>query len=636
LIRYPGYRAAAGLALPAVGLIVCLISGANAGSVDRSPLPPDSLADEAALAVVNTAEFDRVAMHAAAFAAVAQREGIAVSSEELKQKVGLYAKLYPGQVVDPEQVRQIALAEKYLEAKGIRPEGSEPDGVSESRLESSRFAAPEDAESAKQAIGLHLLLGREDMQGQAEKLEELAQVRLSSEQKPTAMRSVSELQLQGDPGECLAWTGQDCFLTLQEYNAAAAYYPMPGTMPLETARAIILKRYLPEKRLAATARTLGLDRKADSLLQRVLSRKRDFLWTQSVMAFGAPVRDMRLLEAAYAKYYGQYFAPGEDVTLALIGSSDSAYIDSLHRMLRPGFGKRTSHRKLGRDSAAERVMPWSFFKIRQLPPNLVALAETLKVGQCSSPYHSSFGHFLVRLEKAVPTPEVSFENAFPRVVFLATRDRFLEMDSVAEAQAKRYYATNIGRFARLDTLGLRAWLIPRRAAPSIGMARINGKAPVLADTAGFKAMDLSSLALPPQLRISLQEQVRKDPEKAFFGPLYDRYGRWYFQVRSRKSAHGFLPFRLARKEILDSLGAPPEEEGSGTASEDAQEDAGYNFALAQAYRAAQHQEPLEKDEGKRQAEGDALARFRAQAAEHRAEENRMLKEARVDLNRLSE
>ena len=643
---------------PALVVILGLVSGANAGARDQSPVPSDSLAARDALAAPSIVELDKAAMNASPFAAAAQGEGISVSTHELKQRVGLYSKLYPGHEVDSEQVREIVLAEKYLEAKGIRSKEAGPDSDSGSAADASRFAAPGEAELAKKTVGLHLLLDREDVRRQGEKLEEFAQLRLSSEQKPLEMRPLSELQLQGDPEECLAWAGRDCFLTLQEYNAAAAYYPMPGTIPLGTARTIILKRYLQEKRLAANARTLGLDRKADSAMQRVLNRKRDLPWIQSALAFGKPVQDMSLLQAAYGKYYGRYFAPGEDVTLAVIGSSDSAYIDSLYRVLRAGYGKRTADRNPGRRPAAKPALPWSYFQERQLPQDLIARADTLKVGQCSSPHRSPFGYFLVRLAKAAPTPEVSFDNAYPQVVFLATRDRFLGMDSLAEAQAKRYYAMNIGQFAWPDTLGLRAWLIPRQEAPTPGMARRTGKAPVLADTARFKALELSSLALPPGLRISLQEQARKDSAKTFFGPFSDGYGRWYFQIRSRKPARGVLPFRLARKEILDRIGAPPEEEGSGTASEEALGEVGFNFALAQAYRQAQHRKQMEKDEKARHAEGgaglpadlprpegmseseqakaseDALVRIRAEETKRRAEEDRLLKEARVDLNRL--
>jgi hypothetical protein len=186
------------------------------------------------------------------------------------------------------------------------------------------------------------------------------------------------------------------------------------------------------------------------------------------------------------------------------------------------------------------------------------------------------------------------------------------------------------------------------------MERRNARAQGLSDTARFNALEISSLALPNDLRISLQERVRKDSAQAFFGPLSDRYGRWYFQVRSRKPADGGLPFRLARKDILERMSAPPEEEGSGSVSDEAQEEVGFHFALAQAYRQAQHQKQLAKAGEDRHPEGGpdlssqdgtsdpgpakggeaALARIRREEAKRRAEEERMLKEARVDLNRL--
>jgi hypothetical protein len=326
----------------------------------------------------------------------------------------------------------------------------------------------------------------------------------------------------------------------------------------------------------------------------------------------------------------------------------------LYRVYLSWYRGSASGRKPGGNPAKEPVLPWAYFKEGQLPKDLIARADSLKAGQCGFPYRSPYGYFLVRLEKSVPTPEVSFESAFLRLVFLATRDKYLEMDSVVEARAKDYYAANIAQFARPDTLELRAWLIPRQGTRSPGMTRHDVKPRVLSDTACYQALEIPSLALPAEVRVPLQERVRKDAAQAFFGPLSNRFGRWYFQVRSRKPAQGVLPFRLARKDILDRMTALPEEEGSGTASDEAQEEVGFNLALAQAYRQVQDRKRMEKEGQERHPEGGAdlshpdgrsdsktadageppSARIRREEAKRRADEDRMLKEARVDLNRL--
>ncbi len=650
-----GYRVnACHLARSVLALALSLVFYPRAGSGDGSPLPPDPHPGHDSSTFVRNVEFEMAAINARAFAEAAQREGVSVSGEEVKQKFQMYQILYPGQDVAPDKVKTIALAEKYLERKGLRPDQAEPDSASKDTQDAFRSATPEQAQIGGAAEKLHRLLANEDMQREARKLEDFAQLQVASEHKPSPMWSQSDLQVQGDPEECLVGTGQNCIIPLQEYNAATAYYPMSAGMPLDSAKALILKKYLSEKRMAVDAHGHGLDSKADSLLPQVMSRKDDFRWMRAAAAFGAPVHDLKLLEAAYSKYYGRYFGPGEDITLALIGSSDSAYIDSMYQVFQSWNRKRAADRKPERAAQKEPNLPWSYFKEPQVSEDLVALTDSLKVGQCGPPHRTSQGRFIVRLVKATPRPEVSFEQANFRLIYLATRDKFLDMDSAVEAQARKYYAANIVRYTSPDTLLLRAWLIPRPERSSTDMAVRRGQMPIIADTARFKPMEMSSLDLPVELRIALQERVMRDSARLFLGPLSDRNGRWYFHVDSRKRAHAVMPFRLARKDILDRMTALPEEMGSGTASDEAVEKVGTNLALARALMQAQYQNQKEKNGGRQPAEGStdkshrnglsesgqtesiavASARIRAEEAKRRSEEERMLKEAGVDLSRL--
>jgi hypothetical protein len=637
-----------------LALTLTMVFRAEAGSGDRSPPPTDPPVGSAAPSPGRNAALDMAALNASGFAAAAQRDGIEVSAEQVNQRVDMYKSLYPGQEVGPDKVRTLLLAEKYLEANGMWPRGAAPEKGSEGKADSARFASPEQAELAKKAERLHSLLDREDTQRKAAALDDLSRIQSVSEVEPRTMRPQSDLQLRGDPEECLAWAGRNCLIPLREYNAATAYYPMPDGMPLDSAKAIILKRYLSEKRMALEALDKGLDRQADSLVARVKSKKEDFRWMQAALPFGMPVSDLRLLEAAYSRYYARYFARGQDVTLAIIASSDSTYIDSLHRVYRSWERKRAMELKAGRPAPKEPLLPWSYFKKPQVSKELAALADTLKAGQCGPPTRFPQGRFLVRLAKAVPTREISFHEANQRLIYLATRDKFLDMDSVVQALAKKYYAANIAQYTSPDTLSLRAWLIPHpEPSPAAPRGR-TVKTAIVADTARFKSMEMSSLALPTGLRMALQERVKRDSTRSFFGPLADGFGRWYFQVGSRKPGHGVLPFRLARKDILERMTALPDEQGSGTASDEAQEEIGEYLALAQALRQERFRKEAAERDGKRPPEDGApashandlseaeqakaieaaSARIRAEEAERRADEARMLKEARVDLSRL--
>jgi hypothetical protein len=340
--------------------------------------------------------------------------------------------------------------------------------------------------------------------------------------------------------------------------------------------------------------------------------------------------------------------------VAVIGSSDSAYIDSLYSRFDSWRRKYGARGKRIGTLPKEPELPWSYFKDRQLPEELAALTNGLKPGECRAPFRSRTGHFLVRLIRVFPIREIPFQEAFLHVVYLATRDRFLEMDSVVETRARKYYAANPSQFALPDTLDMRTWLIPGpESRPAVTKAG-HGKPSVLPDTSRFKPMGISSLALPDDLRFKLMARLNQDTARAFFGPVPDRFGCWYFQVRSRKRVSGVIPYRLARKEILSRIVAPLEDEGSGTASEEANNEVGGYLALARAFRLGNFRKQMEERNGTgapmRNMEGpppsgpsgseaagspeEMAKRLRSDEDKRRADEARMLSEARVDLNRL--
>lgn len=599
------------------------------------------------------ADLEMAAIRSSVFANAARDLQITVSSAELKQRSAAIKKMYPGHEIDSSKVETILLAEKYLEKKGFPLPGQDSVHAMEGKVDPTRFSSQIELEQAERMTLFQESMGRADVQREARNLEDIEQIKRNSGHEATEMRASRELQVHGDPEECLARNGNACLVTLREYNAATLLYAFPARMPLDSAKAAIMRRYLVEKRLADSARALGLDRNPDSVLRRQRLTSQGARWLQSAKRLGVPVKDNQSLKSAYGRYYERYFAPGEEVSLAIIGSSDSAYIDSLYRIFsaweRNGGPLRAPARKM----AKEPDLPWSYFKAEELPEEMAALTDAFRPGQCSPPYRSGAGRFLVRLAAAVRKPEVPFSDAFPCLVFLATRDKYLNMDSVVEAQARRYYSANQARFAYPDTMALQAWLIPGQEKASLDPADRKGGKAALSDTSRFKAMAVSSLSLPDDIRIALQDAVRKDSLRSFFGPLENPYGRWYFKIRSKKPAHGFLPYRLARKGILERLLAPMEERDMGMASVESQNEALLNLGLAQAYRQAEMRKRMEEralekgdmpekgpetngspDMERRAAGESAKRRLQEEQARNRDETSRIIEEAGVDFDRL--
>ena len=375
---------------------------------------------------------------------------------------------------------------------------------------------------------------------------------------------------------------------------------------------------------------------------------------------------MRTLQSLYGRHYQEYFAAGEDATLDIIGSTDSAYVDSLHKVL-SAWSKRSGAKPISSREAAkepEPELPWISFREKELPRELAAVTDTFRLGQFSMPFRSRMGFFIVRLSKLVQRGEVSFDDAVPRLIFHATRNKFLNMDSVLEAQARKYYQDNKARFALPDTLELVSWLLPRDMAKSHPRKAAKTEQASRPDTARFKPMVLSSLVLPKETRMILQSQARADSRKTGFGPLSDPFGRWHFRIRSKKLARDTLPYRLARKEILEIISSPLPEQPSGLASDESLDDVLLTLGTALAVRRKENKRPGAPGEnggnggdgsyggyggrgqeaapdgapgnGNIQTPEQAKARMQAQRDKKRAEEEEALRMTRIDFSRLAE
>jgi len=647
---FPGYLRRI---LPIVALAAFTSARGEAASDDPSPVSASATSVQGA-SNPRSPEFEMAANGSVTFADAAVKAGISAAREEVANRLETYKRLCPGKEFNPREVEKIVLAEKYLAARGIGAGDEELDRAVAGVWNPSGYTTPEAAEQAKQALRTQLLLEKKEVKGEAAKMEDLAQLERESRVQHTPQWETADLQIEGDPEACMAWSGSGCFVTLREYNAACTQFRITTLAGRDSAKSAVLRDYLLDKRRAELARESGLGQRPDSLVERANSIWESRLWDLAAPHYGIPVYDETRLQATYAKYYGRYFAAREKITFALAGSTDSVYLDSLHKVLAAWEKAASAGHGPAKSKVREPRLPWAYFELEELPRELAAPADSLRIGQTSKSFATPYGHFLVRLAKVAHIKEVTPGQAHSRLVFLATRDKFLDMDSVIEAKARRYYAENRIRYSLPDTLRLRAWLVPGLAKPRTAKAEGKAKPQILSDTVLFRAKAVSSLALPKEMRILLQQTMRKDSLASFFGPLPDRYGRWYFQILSRKLAHQVLPYRLVRKDIVERISALPKEAETGLATEESINEVLLNIGLSEAYELQEQRASMEaKGEGQgipdvaqsppssplSEADMDKriaaeMAHMREEQARYRRGEDKLLAGTRVNLSLL--
>jgi|GEM_PF-2599794 len=633
-------------------LSLLTLSGAEPESGKLGRLKDERVPVGDSLVPKRDAELWNTLRRASPFASEAQRQGITISEAEVAGRLELYKKLYPNQSLDASRTKRLLLAEKYLESKGIGVGKDVPDGLVVKKVDPSLFVTQKDAEMAKRATMVEALIWREDLYQEAKELDELAQMKRESERVPTPLWPLRDIQVAGDPGECLAWQGNNCIVNLGEYNAAAIQFRMPAKVPMDSAKEWILKRYLLDKKLAAEGSALGLDQSQDSILKAQKLRLNGKRWIQSARALGMVVQDLQTLQSLYGKHYHEFFAAWVDATFDIIGSSDSAYIDSLHKVLSAWNNRRRTNQLQGKPGDKEPDLPWISVQEKDLPRELTAVIDSFHVGQISAPLHSRMGFFIVRLSKLMPHEEVLFDDAIPQLIFLATRNNFLKKDSILEIIARKYYKDHKAQYALPDTLEVLSWLLPQELTKSNNPGGASMRQTPRPDTARFKSLTLSSLILPKELQMKLHSLTRADSNATYFGPFSGKLGRWYFRIRSKKLAHDTLPFRFVRKEILEKISSPLPEQPSGLASDESQNEVMLTLGTALAVRRKEYKRqrmsgenggsgqefetpPSEASEAeKAYAMEQMQARLKARRDKKRIEEEEMLQTTWIDFTRL--
>jgi hypothetical protein len=332
------------------------------------------------------------------------------------------------------------------------------------------------------------------------------------------------LRVQADSGACLARHRErgTCLLSAAEFNRFAGTVEPDGDMPAErisTVRRAMLKELLRGEFLSDRLAEAGLNEKVSEA--GVAEEKK--IWEDAAKNVG-----QRRLRDLYARYR-PFFAAKEERTYEVLASTDSGLVDSLYRLasrspVRDAAAKGTA----GRDP-----LPWARVADSLLPASLAGAGAKLRLWRCSPPLRWGAGWAVVRPAQVNRIAAVSFNDALPGLIGLAS---YVPPDSArAAAAALAYFNDHPREFASADTLMLEARLDPGAESDS-GVLR--PAAP----------QRVSSAVLPADVRRWLRslDGLRAG---AVLGPKQMGLGWWSFRVLEAKPGKGARAFAQVRDSL---------------------------------------------------------------------------------------
>lgn len=511
------------------------------------------------------------------FARRGEEAYLSVPREAFNKRLDLYKKVFPGIGFDPNIVRKELFIGKYLHKTGEYP-------TDEYRLKEAYDAylgsCPQDSapsfETVKPLLKSKALFTRDDVIQLHE--QELKKHNLQCEKmrlKARAVWPVEEIKINGPGEECIAVIAENdsCVVTVQEFNNALFFIKMLKKFPLFNARKKVLKQLLSNKITAMQAHLSGLTEKENvrDKIQRWLYGKH---LSESLRTMGSPVMNHKVVWEIYKSYYDQLFSSYEKVTLDIIGSTDSLWIDSIYQKVLNPESKDTVIKKRGKCYKQCDDLPCIRLESMRLPEIIVSPTDSLGEGEFTRPIKTPFGFFICLVVNVEKVKNLSFGEAQNQCVYIATRMKYLEtMDTLVNEKAYQYYGKNLSQFTTPDTMVIQAWLLPvgNKDAGTIDN-KIDSTKIYLTDTLSFRSMIISTLSLPEDERLKLEKkysEAKKNRKTVdLIGPIQGVLGTWYFKIKHIKSGGSKIPFSLVKREIIDILYKPYLEMNADATNED--------------------------------------------------------------------
>ncbi len=350
--------------------------------------------------------------------------------------------------------------------------------------------------------------------------------------------SINELKLKGKPNDCIAYDNNsyECLITIGQFNASIPLMNISKKYPKDSARTEIIHEILSDIYLSKLAIDSGYTDKLNT--KEMLAKKKvTFKKSQKHLTLGRIVTDEDILFSTYKKYYEERFFSRDEVYINIIGSTDSNYIDSVYTWL---------YQESKNDSLKEHAikqLPWHRSNWNDLPDELVLPTDTINENEFTKPVKTPYGYFIAHLDEVI-RHKTTFEEAYDELVYLATRDKWQNTDSLREERAYEYYSKNKGKYVTPDTMDLSFCLLPCSTDVTKGVL----------DSSSLKKLRLSSIQLPFEVQDELKiDYNKKRNKKGLLGPMHTRYGTFYFQVHNSKPGGKQYSFDQVYEYILAEI-----------------------------------------------------------------------------------
>lgn len=464
-----------------------------------------------------------------------------VNEAEILQRKNLYKQIYDEQTIDDFSIKEILLSQKYLQKIGICPYQDELKNAY------SKFSSCKHDPSIDIApiVQTEALLNCAASINVVDNINSERTLKMRDNYKAIGnMWLPFELYIDGDPKECvarIAAISQD--ITVDQFNNCLPLFPASKSLPIDSARAGVIRAMAVELQYAQKARSEGL--LDQQKINEEITKRLNFILQQCNTTYrGREITDEKSLHKAYDKYYKQFFNKHEEVTLGILGSSDSVFLDSLYKKL---IRKDTIAFK--KDS-----IEWNLSNSKLLPPQLVNPVDTLNQGDFTKLIRTSYGFFIVKVVSVQIHESVPYESAKMKCIDLATRDLIADNDQERYKRAFDHYARNKKRYVSPDTFLLRIGLSPGLQLFKKCMQSNQNK--IGNREAGFLGDTIKSIDLPEDIRLLFEKEINKKPRiDSLYGPVKSVYGYWHFYITHIHRGGKQIAFSNVKTPIMDEMAA---------------------------------------------------------------------------------
>lgn len=356
-----------------------------------------------------------------------------------------------------------------------------------------------------------------------------------------------ELKINGAQNECIASDNNsgECLVTVKQFNTAIKLIRLRKIYKKRSAYNRILRELLKDE---YNAKLLKKDTGDSSLTDGLSQYTTYFNNSEKFKMLGHKVTSKEELFQTYKKYYDQEFKAKEDVHINVLGSSDSTYIDSIYKCL---YKEYRNKKKLPYNKIMKKLQ-WQKSHWDDLPDELVFPTEKTGIGEFTKPIKTPYGYFICSVCDIKRTPYISFEEATDKLIYLATRDKWLNVDSINEAKTYNFYMKNRSEYVTPDTLEMVITLSPyikdsSYTKSNLNVKKENDKIDSLIDI----TIKVSSICLPYEIQEKLKNNLKKKKEVS--GPIYSRYGKFNFKIYSLKKGGKQIKFNDVYDLILRDL-----------------------------------------------------------------------------------